>query len=154
MSATLTTLALTLVPAGNIAEFLKARELPVPEETEKAFDLALKASGVKTQGEFSALMVNLTKGEISGANLTEALKLAFPTDKVGDRHGPYYLSLCRTGKIKTDFAPAKKTATTKAAATVDPRIEAMTAEIENLKARITAALEAKSLKEAKAALES
>lgn len=152
MSANLTAFTLSLVPATRISEFLQARDLPVPAEPEKAFDLALKSSGVKTQGEFSALMVNLTKGTITGQQLTEALKLAFPADKVGDRHGPYYLSHCRTGKIKVDFSPAKKAGGRPQATTVDPRIEELQAKVEALEARIAKALACTSAKDIKAAL--
>lgn len=134
----LATLLATLIPAESAATFLAARDLPVPEDHEKALALAVRSSGAKTQGEVAALVVNLTKGQITGAQLTDVLKAAFPSDKVGDRHGPYYLSLCRTGKIKVDFAPAKK-ATTKDVLAADQNVTALNAKIAELteKLRLT-----------------
>ena len=153
----LATLLATLVPMDSARNFLAARDLPCPEDHEKALALAVKASGARTQGEVSALVVNLTRGTITGAALTEVLKAAFPTDKVGDRHGPYYLSLCRTGKIACDFTPPKKAGAVKVEATrivnvPDPRTPVLEAKVAELEARIALALEAKSLKDAKVAL--
>lgn len=154
----LATLLATMVPAESTKSFLASRDLPCPEDHEKALALAVKSSGVKTQGEVSALVVNLTHGTISGAQLTEVLKAAFPTDKVGDRHGPYYLSLCRTGKIKVDFTPAKKTGTPKVEAATrivnvpDPRTPILEARVAELEAKIAKALGCQSAKDIKAAL--
>lgn len=139
----------SLVSHEATQAFLAARDIPCPEDPEKALTLAVRSSGAKTQGEVAALVVNLTRAQITGAQLTEVLKAAFPTDKVGDRHGPYYLSLCRTGKIKVDFAPAKKAAGPKA----EDRTAALEAEVASLKARIEKALACQSAKDIKAALQ-
>lgn len=143
----LATLLATLVSHESTQAFLAGRDIPCPEDPEKALALAVRSSGAKTQGEVAALVVNLTKAQVTGAQLTEVLKAAFPSDKVGDRHGPYYLSLCRTGKIKVDFTPAKK-----AAAPKNDEVSELKAKVEALEARIAKALECTSAKDIKAAL--
>lgn len=150
MSTLHTTLA-PLVTNESVREYLTKRDLPCPDDHEKAISLAIRSSGASSQGEVAGLVVNLTKAVITGAQLTEVLKAAFPTDKVGDRHGPYYLSLCRTGKIAVDHIPGKKVAAAKAESP-DPRIAALETELEQLKARIAAALACTSAKDIKAAL--
>lgn len=59
-----------------------------------------RASGVKSQGDVAVLVVNLTGGRVPADDLTKILAASFPGSKVGDRHGPHYLSLARTGKLK------------------------------------------------------
>ena len=57
-----------------------------------------------------------------GDVMTEVLTAAFPSNRVGKRHGPHYVSLCRTGKLKDvevaiPMASRKPRAATAAAAT-------------------------------------
>ncbi len=108
----LITLMATMITPAKASAYLTSREIPVPEDSGKALGLIVRSSGAKTQGEIAALMINLTEGAISGEQLTEVLKVACPGDNIGERHGPYYLSLARTGKIKgsipVEFLPAKK----------------------------------------------
>ena len=157
MSANLNALLTQMVSTSNVEEFLKARGLPIPTEPEKAFDLALR--GVKTQSDFAAMMINLTKGEINGQALTAALKAAFPSDKVGDRHGPYYLSHARTGKLKVDFIPRKSGGTStmptgprEVITLPDPRTPVLEAKLAELEAKLALLNEAKSMKDVKAIL--
>lgn len=114
MSA-LTTTLLSLVKPERIQEYLAAKGLPKTEDPEAGLRLLLR--GVNSQRALAALTVNLTQGKIDGKTMTSVIAKGFPDADVGDRHGPYYLSQCRTGKIVTDFSPAKGG---KAAATTEP----------------------------------
>lgn len=83
----------------------------------------LIARGVRSQGEFAALVINLTKGGIQAEELTDAMAAAFPGAKVGKRHGPHYLCLARTGKLAgTDIQPPKATRQTVAKMTPKERV--------------------------------
>ena len=78
---------------------------PVPEGADAAAlaGLALKAAPVKSQGDFAALAVNVTIGEnlpLTAEDLTSMLIMAFPGARIGKRHGPHYLSLARSGKLR------------------------------------------------------
>ena len=79
-------------------------------------------ANAKTQGEVAVLMVNLTNGTITPEQLTNVLKVAFPNCRVGARHGPHYLSKCRTGKLTgvEDVQIKKAAKTTKAAEVIVP----------------------------------
>lgn len=59
----------------------------------------VRASGIKSQGEATVLIINLSNGTCTHEQVTIALKAGFPTAKITDRHGPHYLSLARTGKL-------------------------------------------------------
>ncbi len=54
---------------------------------------------VRSQGEFAAVIIELCP-DVGPEQLTEDLRTAFPGANVGPRHGPHYLSLSRTGKLK------------------------------------------------------
>ena len=140
MSA-LSTILATLIPMDRANAHLKANNLPVMEDHEKSLNLVITSSGARTQADVARLVINLTEGHVNSKDLTEILKVAFPKDKVGERHGPNYLSLARTGKLKTDFSPDKRAPSAKSS------------EVEALKAKIAKALEAKTIKEMRAALE-
>lgn len=147
-----------LVSHDRCNEFLTSKGLPTLDDHEKALNLIVKSSGVKSQEELSALTVNLTQGTVTGAQLTEVLKAGFPASagyKVGERHGPYYLSLCRTGKIKgsikVDFTPPKGAGK---AVKVENNAEtdALKAKVAELEATIALIREAKTIKDVREVL--
>ncbi len=74
-------------------------DLPKARNAHQAAKLVLGMTGVRSQGEFTALVVNLTEGEISPDQVTELLKSAFPTKKIGIRHGPHWICHVRNGNI-------------------------------------------------------
>lgn len=74
--------------------------LPQVEDLNTGAVQLARASGVKSQGDVAVLVVNLTGGRVQADDLTKILAAAFPGSKVGERHGPHYLSLARTGKLK------------------------------------------------------
>lgn len=90
---------------ARLNEELSSRGLKTYENAEDA--ATILAMGVRSLDEFTATMVNLTHGELVGKALTPMLAMAFPDHGISDRHGPHYLSLCRTGetssKIKCRF---------------------------------------------------
>jgi hypothetical protein len=88
---------LATFPVENINEELTARGA-TPTENAQA-GATLLAMGCRTLDEVAATVVNLSKGEVTGEELTGYLKKAFPEHKIGERHGPHYLSLSRTGSL-------------------------------------------------------
>ena len=166
MSALVTTLS-ALVTLDRANDLLAAHGLPAMDDKEKALGLVIKASGIKSQEGLAALTVNLTEGKISGSELTTVLQAGFPASagyKVGTRHGPHYLSLCRTGKIAVDFTPAKGgkakvEATSRIVNVPDPRTPVLEAQVTELETKVndlTALLElvreAKSIKDVREVL--
>lgn len=53
---------------------------------------------IMTQKILSAYVIHLNP-EITGPELTEILRRAFPNASIGKRHGPHYLSLSRNNKL-------------------------------------------------------
>ena len=93
--------AIAIIATGDSinARLVKAG-LPAMEDREAASLALVRASGIKSQGEATVLVVNLTGGACNADQITAALKLGFPSAKIGARHGPHYLSLARTGKLE------------------------------------------------------
>lgn len=85
-------------------------------EQEPAVGASILAAATKSQGEYSALMINLARGQMTNEVLTQNLTVAFPDAKIGERHGPYYMSHARTGKLDVRYTPTsglrRKTSTT------------------------------------------
>lgn len=95
--------------------------LPAMEDRNAGALALVKASGIKSQGEATVLLVNLTEGRCTAEQVTTALRAAFPGAKIGSRHGPHYLSLARTGKlegVETNTIPHSARKARKASATV------------------------------------
>lgn len=57
-----------------------------------------RCGGMMTQKNLAAFLIG-QDSSITAAELTEALREAFPSSNVGDRHGPHYLSLSRNGRL-------------------------------------------------------
>jgi hypothetical protein len=91
-----------------VNEELVARNLPRVEDA--SLGCFVLASGVRSMQEFTATVTNLSKATVTGKEMTPLLQRAFPQHNVGDRHGPHYLSLCRTGdsgNVVVRYAPEK-----------------------------------------------
>jgi hypothetical protein len=91
-----------LAAPGAIDRLLAAKKMAVAADATDSDKVRLLLTGVKSQGDFSAAIINATHGEgkaLTAEELTIALKMAFPTAGVGKRHGPHYLCLARTGKL-------------------------------------------------------
>jgi len=71
----------------------------LPAMTDQATAATLLVTGLRTQGDFAALIINLSEGRVTPGEITEGLKAAFPDNKVGDKHGAYYTSKARTGDL-------------------------------------------------------
>lgn len=54
----------------------------------------------RSQGDWAAFLINATGGNMGKEYLTHAISTAFPNAKVGARHGPHYLCIARTGKLR------------------------------------------------------
>lgn len=86
-------------PEAINARLVKAG-LPAMNDRNVGALALVKSSGIKSQGEATVLIINLTEGRCTGDQVTVALKAAFPGAKISSRHGPHYLSLARTGKLE------------------------------------------------------
>ncbi len=127
---TVSSLIEPLTTTARIKQELAERQLPVADGT---LELLVRTSS-NTQGSLSALVINLTEGMVSGAELTSILHAAFPASKISDRHGAYYLSLARTGKLKgANYSPVKRAKAVKAAS---PAEEAYLEEVKALREQI------------------
>ena len=65
--------------------------------------LYIRTLKVKSQGDYVAALINCTipEGiELRASVVTDAMKVVFPTAKIGDRHGPHYFCLARKGKLR------------------------------------------------------
>lgn len=95
----------------SINEELTARKMAAVTDTEAGS--LLLAMGIRSLDEFAATVVNLSKGGISTLDMTAAMVRAFPGHKIGERHGPHYISLARTGSlspkcmVEVRYAPGK-----------------------------------------------
>lgn len=78
-----------------INEELQARALQPSEDL--AAGSLLIAMGVSSLDEFAVTLVNLSHGEVQVDQATSLMAQAYPENKIGNRHGPHYLSLARTG---------------------------------------------------------
>ena len=95
----------TFVPVGRLNDELVIKGMPTQEDPVLAASLLV--AGVRSQGEFSTLVINLTHGDITASALKEALIVAFPQAKISDRHGSHFLCHARTGSLKDcRFRPA------------------------------------------------
>lgn len=117
-----------LAGIGRLNEELEARGMGEQEDPTVAATIV--ASGVRTLDEFAATAVNLSHGEVTGEELKSQFRKAFPNHKIGDRHGPHYLSLARnghlSGEVSCRFEPskAKRQASRKGSVSID--VQAMT----------------------------
>ncbi len=135
----------TMVTDEVVDQALQAMNLPVSGTLPERCKVLITASGVRSQGDLVVLIVNHTHGEglpLDADEVTRVLAAAFPGAKVGKRHGPHYISLARSGKLKglrEDLTPiphmrrkaAAKPAeakTTDAVETVTEETAALTAE--------------------------
>ncbi len=100
---------------------LAKRGLPPMKDILTAAATLTRAEGVRTQSQACVLLLNITGGTVHSEDVTKALTEGFPGAKVGDRHGPHYMSLARTGKLEgldkditiiPHSARAKKSSTT------------------------------------------
>jgi hypothetical protein len=135
--------AITLVHANS---FVATLDLGLPdfEDRDAAIGMAYRLAAPRGQGEFSVLVVNLTAAEINSDKLDDMLAAAFPGTKAATnpgRHGNYYLSKCRTGKMAAaaGLLPGmaeklRANKGTRAGAAAAPAIESFT--IEQLKAML------------------
>jgi hypothetical protein len=93
-----------------LAEELAARKLKPVEDVGTAS--MLLASGCRSLDDVTTTVINLSHGQVSGKDMTDMLAKCFPNHQIGDRHGPHYLSLVRTGdsgsKIECRFRVAKR----------------------------------------------
>jgi len=132
----------TILTPTRIEAIFNQAGLPVPDDADKAQELAIKLGGFRSQSEASAWLINVTEGEIDGPTLTGALRELFPNAKVSDRHGPHYLSHARTGKLKgCEYVPAKAKRSSIKKADVDA-LKTRIAELEALLAENGIELEA------------
>jgi len=79
---------------------LELAERNLPAQKGKEVAATLLVAGVRSQGEFSALVINLSEGNLEADVLKEHLVAAFPDAKISDRHGAHYLCHARTGNLK------------------------------------------------------
>jgi hypothetical protein len=112
MAKTINMMAAVAVFAGYgleaINEELEARKLPKAEAPEAG--ATLLATGTRSLQEFAATVCNLSHGSVTGKDLTPLLAKAFPEHNITDRHGPHYMSACRsgdTGNVVVRHAPEK-----------------------------------------------
>lgn len=92
-----------MVPGSVIAAALEAAGLPAEGKHGDRCRILVASRGIRSQGEFAALIINLTHGEggtLEPDALTRALVAAFPRANIGQRHGPHYMSLARHGNLK------------------------------------------------------
>lgn len=127
--------ALTISSVAITSEFKKLG-LACPKKD--ALATLVRCSGMRSQSDVSRLALNLTGSRLHHTELTELLSVAFPTAKIGERHGKHYMSLARTGKIDgINVAPAKamrpKVGTPKTAADRDEAVKALSARLATLK---------------------
>lgn len=69
----------------------------IPEMPEAAA-VAVVTKGVNSLGSFTRLVSDLSGGTLTGKDITGLMLRVFPENKVGDKHGPHYLSLARKGR--------------------------------------------------------
>lgn len=119
-----------------IRSFISDAGVTPPKDDDAARTLCGKLAAFRSQGEFAAHIINLTEGNISGADLTASIAAAFPSAKVGTRHGPHYLCLARTGKLKgTTVVPPKAVRVAGVAkAAAKAKVEALESRIAELEA--------------------
>jgi len=80
---------------------LDEQGIPCPNDLAEALNLSRRvANADASQSRFCAWLINLTQGNVTNDDLTEALSEAFPGAKVGRRHGAHFASLSRSGKLK------------------------------------------------------
>ena len=121
----------------------------MPDDT--AYGLAMKLNNA-SQPRFAAFIINATEGNIANGDITEALREAFPSAKIGDRHGPHFASYSRTGKLDKDgcrFKVAKAGAGVSRSTTSEAR---MKAERDALQAVLNNVMDCKNFNEVKKAL--
>lgn len=117
-----------IVERPLILAALQGAKIPTTDDLVADVETYVRATGVKSQGATSMIVINMTVGKIKADQLTALLAAGYPTSKVGERHGPHYLSLARTGhlpgvtkaasNIPHDSKASKKPATTPVVAPV------------------------------------
>lgn len=128
---TLTTLA-TLVTIENLKSEIANFGFPAPNTDDKTelLGMAHRLAAIRSQADMATFAINVTQGGLTADDLTQILREAFPTAKVGDRHGKHFASNSRTGKLKNcRFAVAKGVRTASRNAADKARIEELTNEI-------------------------
>ena len=114
------------------AELTRLEQKPTGSHAERAGFL-IKIYGLCRQADVAKLLINVTRGMIDSADLTSILAGTFPDAKIGERHGPHYLSLARSGKldgvlpgitIPMTSRRAKKAAATPVVASATPVVAA------------------------------
>ena len=78
-----------------INEELAAQGIP---EMPEAAGVVVVTKGVTNLGSFTRLVSDLSRGTLAGKDITELMRRVFPDNKIGDKHGPHYLSTARKGK--------------------------------------------------------
>jgi predicted DNA-binding protein (UPF0251 family) len=146
---------LEMVNPEALSAELELINIPDVEDLEQRATLALRGCQVRSQSDAAAFLVNATNGTITSEQLTRFLSESFPTARIGKRHGPHYLCLCRTGKIAIrdgiTVPKAKRKSKTKVVVEVEPEVaseevvEAVAAEVN--RAEEIAAMDYKALKE-------
>lgn len=68
------------------------------ERTERMAKPTASASRRMTQKILAAFLI-ADNPEMTGGTLTDLLREAFPSARIGSRHGPHYLSLSRNGRL-------------------------------------------------------
>lgn len=99
----------SLASPDRIKTYMAEESIPVQATPEDNLRIVVREFRNMKQGQAAAALINLTQGTISAETLTSSLKTLFPDDRVGERHGPHYLSHARTGKLKDcRFTPGTK----------------------------------------------
>ena len=89
----------------DLAETLVSKGLPAPDEMddESITKMVFGVHPVNSQGDLAAVYINHTHGvgkPLDPDSLCTVLMAGFPGAKIGQRHGPYYISKARTGQLK------------------------------------------------------
>ncbi|KKM79182.1 hypothetical protein LCGC14_1352540 [marine sediment metagenome] len=107
MKTTKTNLAQALTPLMALVSLEESNRVLTEAGLEAREDIApaqtlIAVSAIATQSDFAATVINLTNGQVSGEQLSEACGAAFDGRKTkdGSRHGPYYLCRARKGLLK------------------------------------------------------
>lgn len=119
LNATFVTMLLAATAAQDVKDALIAKDLPVLDDDARNVNLLFH--GVDNQRRLAAIVIVDLKVHDAKV-VTDLLAAAFPKDKVGSRHGPYYVSLARTGHLTgtpTAIAFARKAKAVKAEATTE-----------------------------------
>jgi hypothetical protein len=71
--------------------------------------VAIVTKGITNLGPFTRLVSDLSGGTLAAKDITALMERAFPDLKIGEKHGPHYLSLARKGNYgELRHPPASK----------------------------------------------